>query len=299
MDLGRTLRCPEMENKWRLILNDPMDLYSNMALDEALYLRYCLGGMAPTLRFYSWQKAAFSLGYFQDAGKNINPLECVKNGIYFVRRITGGGIIFHDREVTYSMVFSRKHMPRTGSVTGSFKTICSFLINFYKNLGLDPAFAVDQGWDKDSNGMSELCFASREKYDIIVNGRKIGGNAQKRGADVVFQHGSIPLKVDVQGALSCLKTNVSENINGQICSLEEIRQEGITAENIIRLLRMSFENTFDTGLFQGELDKKEKVLFKRLLDKKYRTSEWNIFGKDLSGVDTEKYVRLRPKAAVA
>ncbi|MFH1442309.1 MAG: lipoate--protein ligase family protein [Candidatus Omnitrophota bacterium] len=265
-----------MTNNWRFIYNKPMDVYSNMAFDEALFQGYYAGCSKPTLRVYSWSNPSFSLGYFQDAGKELDLKKCAKENIDFVRRITGGGIIFHDQEITYSLICSREDLKILDSVAGSFKKICSFLINFYKSLGLDAKFAVDAD---DSRRLTEpcaFCFASKEKYDIVIDKKKIGGSAQKRRRNVIFQHGSIPLWLDIGKPSVFLNKKLDKNITQEICCLQDFLDKMPCAEELTDLLKKSFEQSFGLCLKEAGLNDKEKLFYQDLKEKKYKTKKWNI-----------------------
>ena len=73
----------------------------NMAIDEAIMRETKKTGM-PTVRFYSWKPPAISIGYFQGLEQEVDLQKCKEFGVDFVRRITGGGAVFHDMELTYS-----------------------------------------------------------------------------------------------------------------------------------------------------------------------------------------------------
>lgn len=265
-----------MTNNWRFIYNKPMDAYSNMAFDEALFQGYCLGDSRPTLRVYLWSPPAFSLGYFQDAQKELNLEKCAKENINFVRRITGGGIIFHDQEITYSLICSREDLEILDSVAGSFKKICSFLVNFYKSLGLDAKFAVESSAGRKLAEPRAFCFASKEKYDIVIGNKKIGGNAQKRRKNIIFQHGSIPLRLDIEKFAVFLNSKLDKNITQEICCLQDFIKKTIDTGEIAFLLKKSFEQSFGLCLNDSGLNEKEKLFYHDLKENKYKTKKWNI-----------------------
>lgn len=272
LDGGRRIN----NKNWRFIYNKPMDAYSNMAFDEALFQGYSSGYSRPTLRVYSWKEPSFSLGYFQDAQKELDLNKCAKEGIDFVRRITGGGIIFHDQEITYSLICSREDLKILDSVEGSFKKICSFLINFYTSLGLDAKFAVEGSDIRKLGEHRAFCFASKEKYDIVIAKKKIGGNAQKRRKNIIFQHGSIPLRLDIGKPAVFLNSKLDKNITQEICCLRDFIKETIDTDEIAFLLKKSFEQAFGLCLDNGGLNDKEEVLYRDLKENKYETKEWNI-----------------------
>jgi lipoate-protein ligase A len=275
-------------NSWRLILSGFNDAATNMAIDEALFLNYLKYKGLPTLRIYGWKPAAYSLGYFQDAAKELNINACKRTDINIVRRMTGGGIIFHDQELTYSLVCSKADLE-TNNIKHSFKILCSFLIKAYKKLGLEAGFADEMGLAKaDSREFASFCFASNEDCDILIKGKKIGGNAQRRRRDVIFQHGSIPLKLDIHNSLSML-TNPDYNSVNRFCSLESLLKKPLTFYELEHILIESFKEVFKGNLTLSSLSETEKALTLSLKADKYNNLDWNIKsqGKDLE--ENESY----------
>lgn len=179
---------------WRFIDTGPLPGPANMAVDEALLAGFNGTDSLPVLRLYGWNPPAFSVGRFQDAAAILDLEKCREAGIPVVRRITGGGAIYHAEELTYAIVCAPRHVPPAASVKDSFRVLTAFLLRFYAQLGLTARYAVDHYPPGTRLGeRTPLCFAGRETYDILVEGRKIGGNAQRRLRNTIFQHGSIPL----------------------------------------------------------------------------------------------------------
>ena len=179
---------------WRLIDTGPLDGAANMALDEALLACFDPETSRPLLRIYGWEPPALSLGRFQKAGEVLDRERCIRARVPVVRRITGGGVIYHAGELTYSIVCTPRQVSAAASIRESFRLLTSFLIRFYDKLGLDARYAVDHFPAGTKLGeRTPFCFAGKESYDIMIEGKKIGGNAQRRLKDVIFQHGSIPI----------------------------------------------------------------------------------------------------------
>ncbi len=261
-------------SRWRLLLSPPADPYTNMAVDEAILMAYGQKKALPTLRIYAWSPPGFSLGYFQKATEALDIKRCRQEGIPFVRRLTGGEAIFHHHEVTYSLVCSPSGLGVNKSVKEGFKRICGFLIRTYKRLGLEAAFAVDLGYAK-RYPKSALCFASYEPYDVIIAGKKLGGNAQKRRKNVIFQHGSIPLKLEIDYFSPFLKSPAFD-LKNRVCSLKEVLGREAKFEEVAEYLKSSFEETFAVSLIEQELSDIEESLVEELINKKYRTEAWNL-----------------------
>jgi lipoate-protein ligase A len=165
-----------------------------MAVDEALLARFDPQTSRPLLRIYGWEPPALSLGRFQKAGEVLDRERCNRTRVPVVRRITGGGVIYHAGEITYSLVCAPRHVPSAASIRESFRVLTSFLLRFYEKLGLDARYAVEHFPAGTKLGeRTGFCFAGKESYDIMIAGKKIGGNAQRRLKEVIFQHGSIPV----------------------------------------------------------------------------------------------------------
>src|SRR3989344_7958179 len=169
--------------KWRIIPLSTQDAFLNMAIDEALCESVANGKASPTIRFYRWKPSAVSIGYFQSLRQEVDTERCKSAGIDVVRRRTGGGAVYHDEEITYSIIAPEHLLPK--GITESYHVICGWVIKGLENIGLVGEF-------KPIN-------------DIIVNGKKISGNAQTRRNGVVLQHGTILHGLDVEKMFSLLK----------------------------------------------------------------------------------------------
>ncbi len=265
-----------MNNQWRLILDDDNNGYYNMAVDEALFLRYPTQKI-PTLRIYGWHPACVSLGYnqvFKTVLKKNHPFDVV-------RRITGGASILHCKEITYSLACSEADLDLPVKVKDSYGTICSFLLEFYAALGLKAGFAKDIFNDALVGRYGNFCFSHREHYDLVVDNKKIGGNAQRRNRDVIFQHGSIPLMIDYDAVESVINDTVT--LREKAASLEDM----LGQQDIFLLrekLAESFAKTFKVKLVESVLNFSEELLAKNLIKNKYQTDEWNLYKNT-----TEKY----------
>lgn len=254
-----------MKSRWRIIDTGPADAFTNMAFDEAILRSYSLHSSSPTFRVYGWEPAALSLGYSQDPRKELGIGSSGSSPVPFVRRITGGGIIRHGNELTYSLVCAKEDLGIPAHVASSYKTVSAFLITFYKKLGLDASFACDVARPGEKLGIpSVFCFDSKEKYDIVVGGKKIGGSAQKRSRNIIFQHGSIPFGL-----------------------LEQLLGRSVNAAELAKLLVGSFTSTFGIVAEAGRLSGTEEDMFGYLREQKYGSQEWNLDRIDATAVRDE------------
>ena len=261
---------------WRLIDTGLLDGPANMAVDEALLLCFDPATSLPVLRLYGWQPPALSLGRFQDAARVLDLGRCRAAGIPVVRRITGGGVIYHADELTYSIVCAPHHLPPTASIKDSFRILTSFLLGFYRVLALDARHAADVFPGQRLGERTAFCFAGKESCDILIGGtKKIGGNAQRRLKNVIFQHGSIPLRDRVGEGVVFLRES-PPRISDETISLAGA---GITNEapELKALLAESFRSVMGATLRTGRLSGTEREAVDALLAK-YRDDCWNYRG---------------------
>ncbi len=217
-----------------------------MALDEKILSRYLEDGI-PVLRIYQWQRPSFTYGISQYPESEIDFKRCLSDGVEVVKRMTGGGVLFHYDEITYSFVCSKEDVGEPKGVFVSYKQICAFLIRFYESLGLKASFALESEVFLDRCAPHELCGASYEKYDIVINGKKIGGNAQKRKRQVIFQHGAIPCSID-WGFLRRYLRFLPEDISLKVTTLSEqlvsVPDKSILEQKIIDAFGSVFDACF-------------------------------------------------------
>jgi lipoate-protein ligase A len=262
---------------WRLIDTGPQPGPLNMAIDEALLRSFDPDVSQPILRLYGWEPPALSLGRFQKGAEVLDLERCRLGDVPVVRRITGGGVIYHADELTYSIVCAPGQIPPASSIKDSFRVLTGFLLAFYRSLGLDACYAVDTTSAGTRLGeRTPFCFAGRESFDILVNGGKIGGNAQRRQKGLIFQHGSIPLVNRAHTGLSYMLESVPEHAQGAT-SLAEC---GISATGdcLRQFLATAFAGHFGVELLTGGLTEEEQRLAGTLVAQKYATDRWNLEG---------------------
>ncbi len=154
----------------------------NMALDEAL-LSCAAANASPILRFYQWQGRAVSIGYLQN-------FAAAPPGFQVVRRPTGGGVVYHDYDFTYTVAVPHGHWLTTVQREESYGHINRAVQRGLEQVGQNANLTQEQipEWI-DRRRM--VCFENPTRYDIMANGRKIAGAAQRRLRDGIIHQGSI------------------------------------------------------------------------------------------------------------
>ncbi len=153
----------------------------NMALDEAL-LEAMPRLQTPVLRFYGWTQPAATFGYFQryaevESATHLRPL---------IRRPTGGGIVPHDADWTYSAVFPPGHEWHALKAEESYRRIHDWLRLAFATMNVETELAPCC-----KKSLPGQCFIGHEKYDLLWQGRKIAGAAQRRNKLGLLIQGSV------------------------------------------------------------------------------------------------------------
>ncbi|MFH1281275.1 MAG: lipoate--protein ligase family protein [Candidatus Omnitrophota bacterium] len=232
---------------FRLVRSGALSAVSNMALDEKIFKRYLEDGVG-VLRLYRWQAPSFTYGFSQAPHSLINLASCATDKVGLAKRITGGGVLFHDDEITYSFVCSKSDVGEPPGVFVDYRNICGFLMRFYESLGLTAAFALEAEGFKNHSAAHELCSAAHEKYDIVIGGKKIGGNAQKRNRQAIFQHGSVPCRINWNLARKYLKSlpdDLSASVTTLSDELKVVPEKDILEQKLIDAFAHTFNVTFD------------------------------------------------------
>ena len=247
-----------MKEKLRFIAVQEFDAYTNMALDEVICNKVKSGESLPTIRLYRWKPCAISIGYFQGYSIEVNEKECIKQGVNIVRRRTGGGAVYHDNEgeITYSIIAPESFFSK--NIIESYKEICSILIDALNELGIKAIFSPIN--------------------DILVNDKKISGNAQTRRNGILLQHGTILYKVDVDKMFSLLNVSKEKIADKLIASVKK-RVTSITNEMEVSIeqLCVALENAFSQkyDLQKSEYTNEELEEAKTLAKNTYSQDFWN------------------------
>lgn len=152
----------------------------NMAVDELLLASV---ENTPILRFYQWSRPEVSFGYFQNILEVQNSFESVS----FVRRWTGGGVVDHRNDVTYTLIIPRGHSWTELRGADSYATIHKILVASLQSCEIDAQLIAE-----NSGNASHLCFENPVAYDVVnQSGVKLAGAGQKRTKQGLLHQGSV------------------------------------------------------------------------------------------------------------
>jgi len=238
----------------------------NMGIDEALVLGLAEGSSPPTLRFYRWAPPCVSVGYFEHIEKEVDLDAAKEAGVDVLRRATAGGSVFHNAELTYSIVLPLGSPLAPLDVLESYSRICSGLVAGLSRLGVEAAFAPVN--------------------DIEAGGRKVSGNAQTRKRGVLLQHGTVLLGLDLPLMFSILRVSDEKlrrkliaRAEDRITCLGSLLGREVPFGEAAAAMREGFAAAFaayGVELEEGELSAGERSAAAALAEGKYSSQAWNF-----------------------
>ena len=225
-------------NHWRLLKTGWHSGFYNMGLDQALLEAVAAGFSPPTLRFYGWTPAAVSLGYFQRLEDEVDIQACRLRNVDILRRLSGGGAVFHHAELTYSIILPAAHPLAGKSVQDSYGILCAGITRGLGLLGVDAVFAPIN--------------------DILVGGRKVSGNAQTRRMGGVLQHGTVLLDIDLDLMFELLKVPLIKvsrdetirDVKERVTSLKALLGRNVSFEEAATALARGFREALSLDMLE-------------------------------------------------
>jgi len=259
---------------WRLLGLEVGDAFTNMAIDEAILMARIAGKVPNTLRFYRWKPSAVSVGRFQDPFYEVHVENCRKHGVDIVRRITGGGAVYHDYdgEITYSVVVDGKDLGYADmDLISAYKTVCEGLIEAVRILAITAEFSP---------------LDSKQCPNITIKGKKISGSAQSYKKGMLLQHGTFLMHINHEKMFTFLKVpwaktlmDVLEVSKKKLTSVQQELELRMSMEEAYQALVKGFEKALKIQLVEEELTSCEWKLAEKIRRNKFSTDDWNFDGK--------------------
>ncbi len=260
-----------MDN-WRLLPIQTKNAFMNMAIDEAILTARIADQVPNTLRFYRWQPSTVSIGKNQNPEAEVYLAACKELGVDVVRRISGGGTVYHDceGEVTYSVIAKVADLG-TADVTTVYVKIYEAIKDSLRLLGITADF---------STGDAKNC------PNMTVGDKKISGSSQTITRGVVLQHGTLLRSVDLQKMFQLLKfkdvscSQAADIAKRKITSIQNELGHVVMPETVANALVQGFRAMLKIQVEPSDLTPTEVKLANKLCKDKYLLKEWNFFGKD-------------------
>ena len=231
-----------------------------MAIDEALLFLRALDRSPDTLRLYIFKPSAITIGYFQSVSDSVNMEYVKENKIPIIRRISGGGSVYHDSkgEVTYSIIVKEDEVPP--DYPDAFKFLAMGVIEAARYLGADAYF--------------------KPLNDGVINGKKFSGSAQARRLGALLQHGTLMYGTDISILAKCLKapgiklrSKSVGSIMERVTTLSSTIGRRLSVDEVIKAMVKGFEKSLNADIFEGTYSKEELALADSLRWK-YLSKEW-------------------------
>ena len=236
------------------------DAFMSMAIDEALLKLNAEGKSPNTIRFWCWLPSTISIGCFQSVEREVDLEVAKRHGVDVVRRITGGGAVFHDHdgELTYSVVCKQGDVP--DDIIESYRLICGGLVRGFERLGLRAEF--------------------KPVNDVLGNGKKISGSAQTRRWGSVLQHGTVLIAPDMRLMFELLRVSPEKisdkfiaSVFERVTTIERELERKPSFEEVREAMIKGFGKSLDIELVENKLTNREVKLAQDLRPK-YASEEW-------------------------
>jgi len=287
------------------LVDGPHTARYNMACDEAIFRSVSGGAALPVLRLYQWEPSAISIGYHGDAGQ-VDTEHCREMGWEWVRRPTGGGAVFHDRELTYAVI-----APAMGlgtDVLSIYRAVSEGLVAGLRRLGLQAELQPPQrqaarphrvsieppGDDpagvEAGSPWAGVCFDTPSAYELTVAGKKVVGSAQVRRGGYFLQHGSILIEAEPHRHLwgfriesPAVRAAAEQAFARHAAGLAEVMGRRPGVEELAEAIAAGMGEALDLELVPSGLNAEEQELLLLLAEHKYGTWAWNVEGVDNTG----------------
>ncbi|MEW6378234.1 MAG: lipoate--protein ligase family protein [bacterium] len=276
---------------WRLLDLTAYDACMNMAIDEAM-LKACArkSDAVSTIRFYTWTPAAVSIGCLQKISDHFDLNQAQESGLAVVRRPTGGRAVLHKGDISCSLVLAESNPVIPRGVLASYQKISQAIQRGLGILGIEAQLCPERRISR-----TPFCFSGAARYEILVQGKKVMGNAQRREEGALLQQGSImiedqrelicrlfpqPERFSRSGgkAISGEESGQSTTAGLEFISLEEAAGGPVTASLVKDALIQGFEEVLHISLVPGSLTFWEHEEAIRLSQEKYSQDIWTRKG---------------------
>jgi lipoate-protein ligase A len=213
-----------MKLQWEIIDSGSLSPQAIMEKDAQL-LRSLQKNHAPILHLYDWDSPCLTYGYFTDPQKHLSLEALQRNQIELARRPTGGGIIFHLTDFAFSVILPESFPGYTLNTLENYALVnhrIANVIKSFKNNQIIPTFLSKE--DVSENPCLGFCMAKPTEYDLIVEGKKVGGAAQRRMKQGLLHQASLSLSGISESVLQDIlknKTVVNAMREQSYCLLQE------------------------------------------------------------------------------
>lgn len=205
---------------WRVLLGGASSAQAQMALDERL-----AGESVPTVRVFTWNPPAISLGWKQPVPAWLDPAAWRDAGLEWVERPTGGGIAVHGSDVSISVIVPR---TRRDSLETLMRTVCESAVTLCRELGV-AAHAVLECSGRER---IQYCLADTSPYAVMIGTRKVAGFALRRYPSAWLIQGSLLVQPIPTRLAEQMPAGVIARLSARACALSDATAESFSAADV-------------------------------------------------------------------
>jgi lipoate-protein ligase A len=247
----------------------------NMAFDEALALDMAKNRNWGYLRFYQWNPPTLSFGYNQRIERLLTEEALTRKDVGLVRRMSGGKMVFHDDELTFSMGLPAELISKDESLNQTFlqtfQALMTPLVNGMKNAGLPVRFSNSREQIRANRNMVH-CYAAAAGHSVYLGDKKLIGAAGVFRDNCMIIHGAIPISISFPDkSLFVDAKDTSEGVDmaclGDCLSREEVVE-------LPEIIAREFSKEFNLEIVDGYQDTSKMALVEFLVKEKYSDIDW-------------------------
>jgi len=258
---------------WRLLDMGAASAAANMAVDDAL-LRHAASLGVPTLRLYGWKAIALSFGYFIDIFEEVDVVACRARGVEQVRRPTGGGVVVHDASLTYTLAAPPNVVSLLRDVGESYRLLGEGVVRGLSRVGIRAALA--EGCDCLDAELPDWCFARTTLYDVVANGVKLAGAAQRRHRLGLLHQGYVALGVPPDSTLRLSRKDAVRAVAASNATRNNSLAPSFSEAELRAALVEGFAEVLDVHFVPASLTDAEIRDAERLRIALYEQDDWNF-----------------------
>lgn len=239
-----------MNHQWQYLEHWDQPGAWHMQYDQELLERVEAGKERPTFRLYTWKPWCITLGNFMEAEDQVDLQAARRRGIDVVKRVTGGRAVFHAQELTYTICAPKEIAPWGKTLGQTYDWVAARLLEGLSQIGFQGSLdrgdhaALERGHERRLT--KPPCFSSASRSEVVWQGRKLVGSAQRRSRGAFLQHGSILMGrahldiVDLLGFPVEQRAAVRAELEHHAVCLSDIPGCGATLEDLVPALRDAF-----------------------------------------------------------
>lgn len=244
-----------MKPEFEIFLSDQSDAFYNLALEEVLLQNSINGNIKKEIILLYKNRPSVVLGKNQSVWEEVNTSFCRENDVQIVRRLSGGGTVYHDLgNINFCYITNREF-----SHVSNFAEFNRPIIQFLNKLNITAEM--------------------NERKDIIIGGNKISGNAQNIKGNKMISHATLLFDADLQNVSKCLhhqfdsvKTKAIKSYRSKVTNVKDHLKSPIEREDFFQLLLEFFKKYFNADLYKSSESLADEV--KELMQKKYSRKDW-------------------------